>query len=48
MRVFDYSFLKGMVPAQIVGTSEIIADLRARSEIRRSLYAETSAISKRL
>ncbi len=41
MRTYDYSFLNGMVPAKIVGTSEIIADLRAKSEIRRSLYAET-------
>ena len=38
MQNYDYSFLKGLVPSQIIGTAEIIADLRARGEVRKLQY----------
>ncbi len=41
MRRYDYSFLKNTIPGNIVGLSDIIADLRSREEFRKLQYGET-------
>ncbi|MCR5106906.1 MAG: Fic family protein [Lachnospiraceae bacterium] len=41
MRRFDYSFLETSIPANIVSLSTIIADLRAKGDFRKLLYADS-------
>lgn len=41
MRKYDYSFLKKDIPGNIVGLTEIIADLRSKEEFRKLQYADT-------
>ena len=41
MRRYDYSFLKNKIPGNIVGLTDIIADLRAKEEFRKLQYSET-------
>ena len=40
MHIYDYSFLKEKIPGNIVGLTEIIADLRSREEFRKLQYTE--------
>ena len=44
MHIFDYSFLKDTVPGNIVGLTDIIADLKAREEFRKLQYNGTFEI----
>ena len=44
MHVYDYSFLKDKIPGNIVGLTDIIADLKAREEFRKLQYNETFEI----
>ncbi|MBP3902138.1 MAG: Fic family protein [Blautia sp.] len=41
MHKYDYSFLKNKIPGNIVGLTDIIADLKAREEFRKLQYSET-------
>ena len=41
MRKFDYSFLKKEIPGNIVGLTNIIADLKSKEEFRKLQYRET-------
>ncbi|MDO5331193.1 MAG: Fic family protein [Bacillota bacterium] len=41
MRKFDYSFLKNEIPANIIGLTDIISDLRSKEEFRKLQYVET-------
>lgn len=41
MHKYDYSFLKKEIPGNIVGLSEIIADLKAKEEFRKLQYIST-------
>ena len=41
MRRYDYSFLKNKIPGNIVGLTDIIADLRSKEEFRKLQYSET-------
>ncbi len=41
MHIFDYTFLKDTVPGNIIGLTNIIADLRSREEFRKLQYSET-------
>ncbi len=41
MRKFDYSFLKKDIPGNLVGLTDIIADLRSKEEFRKLQYTET-------
>ena len=41
MRKYDYSFLKKDIHGNIVGLTEIIADLRSKEEFRKLQYADT-------
>jgi Fic family protein len=41
MRKYDYSFLKKRIPGNIVGLTEIIADLKSKEEFRKLQYTET-------
>ena len=41
MHKYDYSFLKNQIPGNIVGLTDIIADLRSKEEFRKLQYAET-------
>lgn len=41
MRKFNYSFLKKDIPGNLVGLTDIIADLRSKEEFRKLQYAET-------
>lgn len=41
MRRFDYSFLKKDIPGNIVGLTEIIADLRSKEVFRKLQYADS-------
>ena len=41
MHIYDYSFLKDTIPGNIVGLTDIIADLRSREEFRKLQYSET-------
>lgn len=40
MRRYDYTFLKDEIPGSIVGLTDVIADLRARGELRKLQYGE--------
>lgn len=40
MRNYDYSFLKKDIPGNVVGLTEIIADLRSREAFRKLQYSE--------
>ena len=40
MHRYDYSFLKNSVPGNIVGLTDIIADLRSKEEFRKLQYEE--------
>ena len=35
MHRYDYSFLKNKIPGNIVGLTEIIADLRSKEDFRK-------------
>lgn len=41
MRIYDYSFLKNSIPGNIVGLTDVIADLRSREEFRKLQYGDT-------
>ena len=41
MRRYDYSFLKSRIPGNIVGLTDIIADLKSKEEFRKLQYTET-------
>ena len=41
MHIYDYSFLKDNIPGNIVGLTDIIADLRSREEYRKLQYGTT-------
>ena len=41
MRRYDYSFLKNQIPGNIVGLTDIIADLRSKEEFRKLQYGDT-------
>ena len=41
MRKFDYSFLKKDIPGNIVGLTDIIADLKSKEEFRKLQYKDT-------
>lgn len=41
MHKYDYSFLKNKIPGNIVGLTEIIADLRSKEDFRKLQYGET-------
>lgn len=41
MRKYDYSFLKKDIPGNIVGLTDIIADLKSKEEFRKLQYEET-------
>ena len=41
MRKFDYSFLKKGIPGNIVGLTDIIADLKSKEEFRKLQYKDT-------
>ena len=44
MHKYDYSFLKNAIPGNIVGLTEIIADLKTKEEFRKLQYEETFEI----
>lgn len=41
MRKYDYSFLKNDIPGNIVGLTEVIADLKSKEEFRKLQYSDT-------
>ncbi len=41
MRRYDYTFLKNQIPGNIVGLTDIIADLKSKEEFRKLQYSET-------
>ena len=41
MHTYDYSFLKDSIPGNIVGLTNVIADLKSREEFRKLQYSET-------
>lgn len=41
MRKYDYSFLKKNIPGNIVGLTDIIADLKSKEEFRKLQYSDT-------
>lgn len=41
MRIYNYSFLKSRIPGNIVGLTDIIADLKSKEEFRKLQYSET-------
>ena len=41
MRRYDYSFQKSRIPGNIVGLTDIIADLKSKEEFRKLQYTET-------
>ncbi len=47
MRTFDYSFLKEAIPGNIVGLTDIIADLRSKEEFRKLQYGDTFEILRK-
>ena len=40
MHRFDYSFLKSVIPGNIVGLSDVISDLRSKEEFRKIQYTD--------
>ena len=41
MHRYDYTFLKNSIPGNIVGLTEIIADLRSKEDFRKLQYSDT-------
>ena len=41
MRRYDYTFLINQIPGNIVGLTDIIADLKSKEEFRKLQYSET-------
>ena len=39
MHRYDYSFLKNSIPGNIIGLTDIIADLRSKEEFRKLQYS---------
>lgn len=47
MRKFDYSFLKKEIPGNIIGLTNIIADLKSKEEFRKLQYREILSVYKK-
>ena len=47
MHRFDYSFLKSVIPGNIVGLSDVISDLRSKEELNVFLQTQLFRFQKR-